>query len=226
MADIIETDWELNPAELVSGFESDTYLVEPRSPGCHQSDIIRDIENIVIKPGQRRPDIEVTREELDTLNRYRELGFLWETVLEAAFKRRRVSGLDSAKFLKQVEVEHDGVFKTVDGIHIPDWRLLEYKLTFRSKNRASLDRFESEFWGWFAQLKGNCLAHQTRIASLFVMWVCGDYHPPVPVTRRYNIVFQDQDLIDNWTMLLNHKKVMEADGRAPWLKPKSGSRSR
>ncbi len=217
MAEITETAWELDPKELVSGFASDIHLLEPRSPGCHHSDVIRDLENTVILPGQRKPDIEVSPEEMATLNRYRELGMLWEIVLEAAFRKRRVDNLDPAKFLRQVEVEHDRVFKTVDAIFIPEWRVLEYKLTFKSKNRATLDRFESEFWNWFAQLKSNCLAHDTRIASLFVMWLCGDWHPPVPITRRYDIVFEERDLIDNWTMLLNHKKIMEAEGRAPWL---------
>ena len=143
---------------------------------------------------------------------------VWEVVLEEAFKQRRVDNLDPSKFLRQVEVEHDGVFKTIDAIHIPDWRVLEYKLTFRSMNRATLDKIEMEFWGWFTQLKSNCFAHETRLASLFVFWVNGTYHPPVPQTRRYDIIFEEAELVENWHMILTHKKVMEKEGRASWLK--------
>ena len=213
MADITETGWELNPAEIHSGFDSDAFLAEPRSPGTHQSDVIRDLENIIIKPGQRRPDTERTDEDMATLNRYRELGMMWEIILEAAFKRRRVDGLDPKRFLRQVEIEQDEIFKTIDAIHIPDWRVLEYKLTFRSMGRASLDRIESEFWSWFTQLKGNCYGHGTRLASLFVFWVNGTYHPPIPMTKRYDIIFEERELIDNWGMITQHRDTMRREGR-------------
>ncbi len=211
--EIKELPFEISPDELKSGIEADVLLSEPRSPGVHQSDIIRDLENIIIHPGKRKPDIEISDEDREVLNRYREMGFLWEVVLESVFKRRRIDGLPKGRYLRQVEIEHDKVFKTVDGIYIPQWRVLEYKLTFRSKNRATLDRFEHEFWAWFAQLKGNCLGHGTRLASLFVFWVCGTYHPPVPQPARYDIIFGEEELHDNWRMLKNHEAVMRKEGR-------------
>ena len=221
MAEIVETDWTLDPAELMSGLDTDVHLLEPRSPGCHHSDVIRDLENTHIKPGQRKSDIDMSDDDRATMHRYWELGFLWEVVLESYFKKRRIANLDPSKFLRQIEKEHDGVFKTIDAIHIPDWRVLEYKLTFRSMNRATLDKIEMEFWGWFTQLKSNCLAHETRLASLFVFWINGTYHPPVPQTRRYDIIFEEAELVENWHMILTHKKVMEKEGRASWITPKS-----
>lgn len=227
---IIEQPFELDPGLLKSGLDSDILLLEPRSPGVHHSDIIRDLENTVIKPGLRKPDIDIGDDEMATLNRYRELGFLWEICLESAFKHRQVVGLDPKKYLRQVEIEHDGVFKTIDAIHIPDWRVLEYKLTFRSSKRTGFVMpppageprvftdgdtalFSTEFWSWTVQLKSNCLGHGTRLASLFAFFVCGSYQPPVPQTRRFDFVFDEQDLLDNWRMLKTHEAIMRREGR-------------
>jgi hypothetical protein len=213
--EIVEVPFEIDPEEIKSGLASDVMLLEPRSPGVHQSDLIRDLENTVILPGQRGPDIDRSEEEMATLNRYRELGMMWEVILESTFKRRRVDALDPRKFLRQMEIEHDGVFKTVDAVHIPDWRILEYKLTFKSSDRASLDRIETDMWGWFAQLKGNCLGWETRTASLFAFFVNGNYRPPVPQTKRFDIVFTEQELAENWHMLLTQRDVMRREGRLP-----------
>jgi hypothetical protein len=213
MANIVVSKFVIDPSELRSGLASDLHLVEPRSPGVHQSDIIRDLENTIIKPGQRPPDYLISPEELAQLGVYRELGFMWEVVLEAVFKRRRVDNLDGRKFLRQMEFQFEGVYRTLDAIHIPDWRVLEYKLTFRSANRASLDKIETEFWSWFVQLKGNCYSQGTRIASLFVLFVNGTYNPPVPDPLRYDIQFTDEELEDNHRMLMTHLGVMKEAGR-------------
>ena len=214
MAVITVSKFIIDPSELRSGLASDLHLVEPRSPGVHQSDIIRDLENTVIKPGQRPPDIQIKPEEMALLNVYRELGFMWEVVLEAVFKRRRVENLDGRKFLRQMEVLFEGVYRTIDAIHIPDWRVLEYKLTFRSANRASLDRIETDFWSWFVQIKGNCYSQGTRLASLFVLFVNGTYNPPVPEPLRFDIIFEEEELEDNHRMLMTHLEVMREEGRA------------
>lgn len=219
MATIVEVEFNLDPRELVGGIEGDLSMPEERSPGWHQSDIIQDLANIILYPGKRLPDVEMTEEERQTMLLYRELGFAWEVILETVFKRRRIDGLDPRKFIKQPEICHDGVFKTADAVYVggkrDPRRLLEYKLTFRSMARAALDKFESEFATWIWQLKGNCLAWDTRLASIFMFFVCGDYHPQVPRTKRYDIAFTDEELDDNWRMLLSHQKVMIKEGRIP-----------
>lgn len=219
MATIVEVDFNLDPRELVGGIEGDLSVPDERSPGWHQSDIIRDLENVIIKPGQRLPDVDMTDDERNTMLLYRELGFAWEVILETVFKRRRIDGLDSRKFLKQPENCKDGIYQTSDAVYLggkrDPRRVLEYKLTFRSMARASLDRFESEFWSWMVQLKGNCYGWDTRLASIFMFFVCGDYRPQVPRTKRYDIAFTDEELQDNWSMLLAHRKVMIKEGRVP-----------
>lgn len=218
MADIIEIPFALDSTELVSGLASDMHISEPRSPGAHLSDIIRDLENTVLKPGQRKSDSELSADEIATLNNYREMGFIWEVAMEMIFKQRRIDKLDGGKFIRQMEVEKDEIFLTTDAVHIRDWRIIEYKLTYRSANRAQLDRIEVEFWSWFTQLKAHCYVHGSRLAALLVMFVCGTYNPPIPTPKGYLITFEDQELIDNWNMLLKHKAVMEREGRASWLK--------
>lgn len=226
MAQIVEAPFELDLNELKSGIETDVLLLEPRSPGLHQSDLIRDLENTVLKPGLRKPDIDISDDEMATLNRYREAGFMWEIILESVFKRRRIDNLNPKKFLRQVEIQHDGVFKTIDALQLEDRkkgipkRVLEFKLTFRSAGRAQLDRIESEFWSWFVQLKGNCLAWDTRIASLFVFFVNGNYKPTVPQTRRFDIAFTDEELLQNWSMLKQHEVIMRREGRIKEEKPR------
>lgn len=223
---IEEKPFELDLEQLRSGLSTDSVRMEPRSPGWHLSDIIQDLVNRVVSPGKYKLGVDLTPDDIAQRNRYFEMGFLWEQVIEAAFKQRQVDGLDGKKYLRQAEVETDGVYSTVDGIHIPDWRVLEYKLSFRSSNKASLDRIESEFWSWFVQLRWNCLAHQTRLATLFVFFVNGNYHPPVPQTKRFDIIFTEEELIDNRSMLLQHKATMEIEGRVPDAVRKVGARAR
>jgi len=210
---IEERPFELDLELLRSGLSTDTVRMEPRSPGLHLSDLLRDVENVIIKPGQRKLDADQTPEEIATRNRYFEMGFLWEQVMEAAFKQRQVDGLDPRKFLRQMEVQFDGVYSTIDAIHIPDWRVIETKLTFRSARRAALDCIEFEFWSWFAQLRWNCLAHSTRLASLLVLFVNGTYAPSVPMTKRFDVVFAEEELLDNQRMVKQHEAVMRKHGR-------------
>lgn len=218
--------FHIDPAELRSGLETDVLLLEPRSPGLHQSDLIRDLEMSVLKKNYLR-DAQMTEEERKVKYLYFELGFMWEICIETIFKRRRIGNLDPKKFLRQVEILHDGVFSTIDAIHIPDWRILEYKLTYRSARRMGIEpvkevyvlsdgeaaAFAAEFWSWMVQLKGNCLGHETRLASLFVMFIVGTYQPPVPQIWQLDIVFDEKDLMENWRMLKNHEAMLRKNGR-------------
>lgn len=209
---IQEFDFEFDNDEMRGGVGVAYATPTPRSSHLpHLSNIIRDLENTITKPGQRRGDADISTAERETLNRYREAGFIWEIVVEQTWKRRMQQR--QTDMISQTEIEHDSILMTPDGLYIPDWILEEYKLTWRSMKRAALDSIQSEFWAWFVQMKGYCLGMGTTTARLFVFFVNGNYSPMVPRTKRYDIEFTGQELDENWLMIKQHERHMRMQGR-------------
>ena len=159
-----------------------------RSPGIHLSDVLRSLNKTLNRTKTSDWDMDPTRA----------VGLLWEEVLNRAFA-------DSLGE-RCGEICKDGVIMTPDGFHVEDWELEEAKATWRSMNRELTD---PSFWDWFAQMKAYCYATGTQVARLRVLWVAGDYRGSGPKYQRYRVEFTENELNDNWQMLMNHKKTME-----------------
>lgn len=142
------------------------------------SNAIRLAENTVLKPGQRRPDTELSEEEMKRMGNYREGGFILELMVEALLsgegKEAMVHSLRALTehFFKQrliarrkvvpqreicLEVQIPGkrklvpLYGTPDALDVANWVLEEYKCTWRSSRRVA--SIEVDFWGWFVQIK-------------------------------------------------------------------------
>lgn len=210
---IQEFDFEFDNDEMRGGVGLAYARPTPRSTHLpHVSNIIRDLENTITKPGQRRDDSDISGADRERLNRYREMGFMWELVVEETWKRR-MQQRRAGDLISQEEIEYDGILMTPDGLYIPDWCNEEYKATWRSMKRAALDAIMAEFWAWFVQIKAYCLGQGTHTSRLFVFFVNGDYRPMVPRSKRYDIEFSDQDLDENWLMIKQHERHMRLQGR-------------
>lgn len=180
-----------------------------RSPGVHVSQVIGDIYNRFIAPGERESFDHLPPDEQNKMRRYRELGFTWERIWEFFFRQHMISMLPEDDIVTQEELFHDGIYLTPDGVYIPDWTLLEFKCSWKSSRRTEIEAIEGEMWEWVTQMKCYCRAIDTTKALLFVFHVNGDYRPSVPMTRGLEFTFTEEELDDTWTMIKNHAHKMD-----------------
>jgi hypothetical protein len=133
------------------------------------------------------------------------MGLAWETYLEG---RLADAGIDAAR---------PPEFKTSEGIAFnPDLlifngqdRVGEIKLTYMSEAPTLSD---PKFGKWLVQAKAYCYHLGIPRARFYVLFVNGDYKASRdPVFRAYDIAFTQQDLAENWQMLMNfarHRKML------------------
>jgi hypothetical protein len=63
-------------------------------------------------------------------------------------------------------------------------------------------------WMWLAQVKAYCKAAITRFARIHVLFICGDYSYPIqPVLLVYDVEFTQQEVDDNWDLLVDYRDI-------------------
>lgn len=193
----------------------------PRSPGIHQSSIIR---AMAIEGGLLKAE---WADEIELLD--------YRVVLDPIARSRMCIGLAWEEFYIPTQcpevVDHpgetclDGIYMTKDGESITVFfiatrkhaRLVihEVKATYKSINTVGL--FDTQVrraknWMWIAQLLGYCKEAKTRYACLHVMFLCGDYKYPIrPVPKIFDIEFTDEELEDNWVLMTDYVKYRLGD---------------
>lgn len=177
-------------------------VAAPRSPGPHVSDILRDLENTVTKPGQRRPYDDLLPEERRRMGHYVEVGWAWEEIIRSAMLKSYYTGVD--RFVSPGELELDGIYGTPDWFDLDDQCVEEFKATYRSSRRP----IERDFWHWMVQIRAYCKMTGTNWARLRIFFVNGNYRESGPQFKLYQIRFDDVELDRNWTMLRRHAEVM------------------
>lgn len=182
-----------------------------RSSGVHVSDIIRDLENKVTKPGKRPRMTDLMPEEKKRMGHYTSMGWAWEDIIREAMIRKAMSEPDGVeRYMRLGEVEMDGIYASPDLFDIQDFCVDEFKATWRSMRR----KIETDFWSWLVQTKAYCKMTHTNWARISVFWVCGDYRASGPQVKRYEIRYDDAEIQRNWDMLRGHADRMEtANGR-------------
>ena len=183
--------------------ESLVFAGQPeRTPGLHVSQIIK---SICVEIDPKRFTQENERLPWERF----ETGFTFERVLEVALQSRR------AEIFRPGEVEQDGIILSPDGID-PDgsvfsfatlndpYILEEFKFTWMSVREAPQ---HSKFLHWFWQMKAYCHVLGTPRARLRALFVNGDYKGSGPLYRVWDIQFTEQELLDNWQMLVQHARA-------------------
>lgn len=184
------------PFEPLSGIHSESEQAgQQRSPGLHLSTVYADIEAQWVK---RQP-----LDERD-LAHYRAGGFLWEHAFSLAMRQALIGKSVS----RPPEFELDGIVGSPDLVDYKNWAVWDTKFTWKSA--AKLDRMERYFWPWITQMKGYLKMMQQLgpccHAELYVFFVNGDYRPPVPSTRRLLLEFDQQEIDENWQMIVRHAR--------------------
>ncbi len=183
-----------------------------RHPGLHASQIYGDLDRILNKA---RYQNEFGDEELGA---FAAVGFLWERVLEVTLADLTIDA-DPARYYRPGEMEMDGVHLTPDYADLDFYGdgsnvlgLEEWKACWKSVKK--FDDPERHFWRWLVQQKIYCRALGTNVARLRALFLVGDWRASiVPTCRVKEFTFTDQELEENWNMILGHAR------RRQWLKP-------
>ena len=177
---------ELDSSQLVSKILSPEEGRYVRSSGLHLTDIIQGIAD---DTGRSKKRSDLGESELEN---YRAVGFCWERVLENV-----LSGIDE-KLWRPGEVSMDGISCTPDGVSMGDDLVLEeFKCTWTSSKKSVEDR-----WQWWTQIKAYCHVLGLCRARLRVLYINGNWSPPIPRVRMYEAGFTPQELDENWQMLV------------------------
>lgn len=124
-----------------------------------------------------------------------EFGFLWESVLSRALAEHCSE--------RPGEVELDGIVGSPDG-YDPDTGVVdEYKSTWKSIRNAHPENV----WKWMVQVKAYCKMLGANVVRFHVLYINGDYKGSGPLYRSYLFSFTDQEIDENWSMLVNHAKM-------------------
>jgi hypothetical protein len=193
----------------------------PRSEGLHVSAIIR---CVATETGILSPQVaeEVTlvdvREITDPVALLRiSIGLAWEQYFIPEILGPLMGVVDhpGEMILDGVYMTHDGesvdLFISETGNSLYEEIIHETKATYKS-TRTVGDLATQ--WMWMAQVKSYCLAKKTNKAMLHVLFLCGDYSYPItPQLKCWLIEFSEDELTDNWSLLMAYKeeKMKEID---------------
>ena len=183
-----------------------------RAPGWHVSSLIRASEELA-KANTINPqdywegDSEVEREDqfdkatLGMMN----MGRLWEEAIRPAFKLW--AGREHGLFTQGPEQrELDGVVANCDGLVVEPGTdlivaVMEAKFRFTDKTEPSKQE------RWMKQTKAYC-----RIWNTDSVWfVVGNVRqkPPSAGSRVYQVTFSQNEINENWALLMNTKSYLE-----------------
>lgn len=178
-----------------------------RSVGVHLYDILEDFDNRFFARDTSHSDF--TKADLMC---FREMGFVWEVVVEWVFAARRGEGRERPDVIRQMEFISDGIIMTPDAIDVSvNPRVVEeYKWTTKSMRLPITD---VKYMRWRMQQMAYCRAAGTSYGRLVVMYSCGDWKPHRHVPKQFLIQYHPQEIEDNWHTILNHKALMEREGK-------------
>lgn len=157
---------------------------QPRTAGTHVSSIIN---AIAVNIGRR--DNDFSRADLDA---FAVLGRIFEHVLAQTILR-------PPRYVRPGELECDGIIGSPDAVDTEDPAVVEIKVTWKSSLRC-IEDFREYWW----QIKSYCWMLGVTRARLYVLYVCGDWRPPVPQWRCWEVTFTDLELRENWMMMVNN----------------------
>jgi hypothetical protein len=192
----------ITPA-LVAAFETDVdgNPTSNRKPGdIHLGQIIHHLYAKIEGKSAEKP----VGDALTSMNIKMSIGVAFEYLLE------RVLSLvyPSTKLVKLESICEDGIWMTPDRYDVEEELVEEWKATwFSSKKAATTKELVDHFWYWQIQIRAYCRAMKVKKAKLRVWFINGNYAPPRPIPpRTFYFEFTDQDLDENWEMVLRTAK--------------------
>ena len=173
--------------------------VRYRSPGRHLSEVVKYIMTKI------EPKRFAGGGKIDPLMAAG--GFIWEDALSWVLGRQLG--------LRQIEVEQDGIFITLDGFNRAQWRTREAKST---KISAANPIASEKFWHWHVQVMGGCKAMDATECEIVVLHVNGSYELGggrfgEPVANAWVVSYTPREIEENWRMILRARDRMEKEER-------------
>ena len=167
----------------------------PRSPGLHVSEVIH---HIVTTMGIRDEWADG-----DQLNEYAQIGRVWEVLIA----RELAAAQFSEGYIRPGAIECDGLIGSPDDVYLDakDPCICEYKVTWRS----SAHDLRTKFRPWFWQVGSYCHMLGLFKAKLYALFVCGNWKPPVPCRKAWEINFSASELREIWTMMLRNAEDLQ-----------------
>jgi hypothetical protein len=181
-------------------FEDD----ELRESGLHLGELTRslmDSSGLGYK-GEGFSDMQLTAE----------IGLLWERALSKIMREKYA--------VRPPQICVDGIWMSPDGVSTDDplcslsigadpegvvpLVVEEYKARWASTRQSPCDNF-----AYMVQVKSYCRAMGTNVCIMRIFHVMGDYKGGGPVYRVARLKFTDEELEQNWSMILKHKEKME-----------------
>jgi hypothetical protein len=184
---------------------------DPRTPGVHLSGVIRwiAIQMGVLTPDDR--DCTDDRNEIgQAVQRFplearlkMAVGLAWEDWLSSQYPD---------VMYHPGEMELDGILMTPDGLH-PNETLYEFKVTWKSAFKLFNEGYDHKsFWMWRAQNMGYLKALGWRKVRQCILYVNGDYRGSLPQFVELDVEYTQEEIDDNWRLMLKHKHQAEKEG--------------
>jgi hypothetical protein len=190
-----------------------------RDPGCHVSAIIKslcvalDPERFGSGKTERQQATDGRDEFYSDLEEHPKI-WLGQAVDHYLTECRGKQSADHLIF-RPKPVERDGVWASTDLVVLADEPprpglpgdtdvdliVEEFKLTWMT---AYTDIEDAKFIHWMWQIKWYCWVYETVRARLRVYFVNGDWRPPSPDYRVWDLLFTYRELENNAAMLLGH----------------------
>ena len=178
----------------------DTFTVRPtgvqpaREPGLHLSHIVRDMVD-QIQPRKNSPLIQ------DARNLYMEVGEAFEDAIERTLNDRSWDYQEPG--FRPDAVKFEGIWASADRLAMgPDGPVVEeHKATWKSCREGISSR---KFFAWWMQVAAYMWIYETRAGRIRVLWVCGNYKPPIPQRMRYDFTLPPETLRRNWESIHAH----------------------
>ncbi len=83
----------------------------------------------------------------------------------------------------------------------------EIKTTRKSAKNHYIDEYIPVTW--LAYMKGGCYMRVVNQYDLVVLYMMGNYAPPFPQLYCDTFTFTDDELIENWDMIMKNKAVLD-----------------
>jgi len=164
-----------------------------RSQGIHLTDIMRALKWDKYREAFGEPTAEIRL--------IWECGFIWERVLSEGIYKPAGIIRPEPICLDKIWCSPDGIDRK--GIFVPGGGLIEDKYTDRSEAKHEI----LEDWWFMTQAKSYCKVTGYNKTLFRILYASGDYSRKIgrrKIDRYYLIEFTDQEINDNWSLILNY----------------------
>lgn len=182
---MIVTENPAAAAELIRRANAYNQALHPRAEGLHVSDLIYCRRKAWYRKQARQADVTSDEYDTDTLVMFL-LGHGYHALLEQGIDERKVVLIAEDPAGRCHEIHG-----TIDGEVRPDGSPHEFKTTRLSLGK----RLITDSQHYIEQVASYCLGLDADHGLLTVVYINGNYKPPKPTIRTYDLEFTSDELV-------------------------------